>query len=1492
MTKLWKYIISIMLSAFKRFIKLFYGWMVPIMLVFTCSLFVRADEIERFEHLNSRDGLSQNSVLSIYCDNKGYIWMGTMDGLNRYDGYTFRVLKAEPGKANTLTNNRVSRIWEDSLHFIWLNTYDGYVHWYNPAREDFRTIPFYYQSDEEKNSHFTTFYQENKNEIWLGTSNSGLYYLNYDSVQKDYTVAKYLSRGIISITNNEIHFVIKDRSNTIWIGTKQGLNMLEYYSRELGQVRFQHYLIDLNFTVAATMDNYVWFGTRTNGIKIYNCQTRDFMDLPDAFKVLDNEEITILKVVNKQYLVIGTATRGLFIYDIGKTSLFSYKFNGKYIHNVYEDVFHKLWINTEHFGITYLDPHTGYQEFYQLTPSDLEPLVDDERQYFFEDSDNNLWIGLHGAGLALFDRTSAKFRFYRNNPDDPYTISSNFVHCITQDKSGILWIGTGQINGGANKAVPANPLFQQIVPMKNVKDMADNVIRCVFEDRNNIIWAATKSGNLYMYDSSFTVLAVLKELPLEKTRLPGYNIYSIAQDSEGYLWLGSKGGGIAVSVEPLQNYQKGYKEIKFRLYQHDVNDSSSLSNNNIYSIIEDRQKNIWIGTYGGGLNLVMKRTNTNLYCRRFNISNSTLSVNDIRNIFQDSKGRIWIATTFGLNLMKGNEQNQDSIVFRAFTYEPLSDSSISYNDIVHIFESNDGNIWFATFGGGLNKLSFFSEKAAIFQHYNHTNGLVNDAIFGILQDELGNLWLSTERGISKFNPVKLIFDNYDQDNGLKSDRFSENTCIALNNGRLLFGSTGGILAIDPKKIVKESYIPPVVFTNFQLFNKDVDIHNPDAPFHEAIEYLNRIVLKYYQSSFSIEYAALSYFDPHKNTYQFRLVGFEEDWNDIGNLTRATYTNVSSGKYEFQVRASGWDGSWNSIPRTILITILPPWYHTIWAYILYGIIFIILIEITRRVLTRFNRMRRDLLVERRVNDIKLQFFTNVSHEIRTPLTLILGPLADIKAHTKLPASLKRSIEIMDFNGKRMLRLVNQLLDFRKIQKNKMRLKIQEIEIVQFVREVIENFNPLAKEKHIHFNFHTEIDFMKVWADPDQLDSVLYNVLSNAFKFTQANKLIEVYIGQLGKEYVEILCNDEGKGIPKEKIPVLFQRYTPLSGIDVNYQGTGIGLALSYEIMKLHGGEIDVKSEEGKGSKFFIRIRLGNTHFDKDDLSEEENQVTERHHRKLEEYEKYEESQEFDDEFVAQKPVYCILLVEDNEDIVAYVEHILESSYKVVVAKNGIEALNIIKTTHPDLIITDVMMPKMDGIELTLKIKDNFETSHIPVVMLTAKSQIEDQIHGIESGAEAYILKPFNANYLRAVVLNMLRQREIIMKRFFDQGSMPDGIKITTKDEKFMQDVLVIIKKNYSNSEFNVEKLVDISTVGRTVFYNKIKGLTGIAPVEFLRNMRLKIASNLIIDSGYNVSEVGYMSGFNDIKYFSKCFKSHFGMTPTKFKHKYASETGKK
>ena len=640
-------------------------------------------------------------------------------------------------------------------------------------------------------------------------------------------------------------------------------------------------------------------------------------------------------------------------------------------------------------------------------------------------------------------------------------------------------------------------------------------------------------------------------------------------------------------------------------------------------------------------------------------------------------------------------------------------------------------------------------------------------------------------------------------------------------------------------------------------------------------------LTYNQSSFSIEYAALSYFAPNQNKYQFILKNFEDNWNEIGGQTKATYTNLSPGEYIFMVKAASWDETWNDSPRSLYIEITPPWWKSTLSRIIYVILAAIILIISRRLFLNYYKLQNDLKVERRVSDIKLQFFTNISHEIRTPLTLILGPIDDIKALKGLPNFVSERINIIERNGKRMLRLINQLLEFRKVQKSKMKLNVEEIDLVSFVEEICAHFYPIARQKHIDFHFSHAQEKVSVFVDAKKFDSVVFNILSNAFKYTKEGKGISVEIKSGRDKYIDIDVTDEGPGIPKDKLDILFQRFTPLSVDHGSFDGTGIGLNLSWEIMKLHKGQILVESEPGKGSRFTIHTRLGADHYTTDDFKDPRSEDHVNHIIPIENADYNLESVQEYAPSDAAKPK--MLVVEDNIEIIIYIRNIFDAYFEIKTAKHGRDGLTCLQTFHPDIVITDVMMPEMDGIEMTRKIKNDFETSHIPVIMLTAKSHMEDQIIGIESGAEAYILKPFNSLYLNTVVKNLLKQRENIIKKYRDKNPVHfDDIKITARDEEFLTNIVKIIENKYADPEFNVERMVDISSYSRTVFYNKLKGLTGLSPVDFLRQTRLKMAAEIMVKTGRGVSETAFMTGFNDVKYFSKCFKQMYGMTPVEYK----------
>lgn len=1441
-----------------------------------------AQKIHKFERISMADGLSQNYVQSILCDDKGFLWFGTWDGLNRYDGRQFKVFKVDPSKQNTLTNNRIIDLWQDRQNKIWIKTNDGYFHYFIDETYEFITFPYYLKSLEERNSTIACFAESDLGEVLLGSTNSGFYILQYDTNEGRYLSRQFQSRGESSISHNTVTFIITDDEAGIWIGTKKGLNHVvreEIIKEEPG---FSNYWLQHEFTTGLRVDNLLLFGTKATGIKTFEPALRRFDQNPALFRNLANSTITVFASPFKNIVLAGTEGEGLFIFNTSEKKLINHILDGKTIHKIFKDHFDNLWINTNEFGICKLEKDLKTLTRYELTEDNIRSIVDDERQFLFEDSQHNLWIALHGSGLAYYNRQTGAFEFYRNVPGDNTTISSDNVYCITEDHSGLLWVGTGPANGGVNKVQASNETFQQVILEQNIVSGNENLVRSLLVDSNGIIWSGTKSGDMYLLDEDYNIIRKMDQMPVVNGTIPGQNVYTMLQDRDGYIWVGTKGGGIFVTQYSVSDPKFNYGNVKFWNYTHSIKEPTSLSSNIIYCILQDSRERIWVGSYDGGLNLVKERNNQLLICQRYNTTNSEISSDKVRHLLEDHSGRLWITTAFGLTWLDLNAFTGETPEFHPILFDPRKPNSLSYNDVIHAFEDSENNLWLATSGGGVNKLLYLEGDSVSFEHISTKNGLVNDVVYSVIQDTLGMLWFSTDHGITRYNATEGLFDNFDEGNNLTADAFNENTSAITKSGRLLFGTNEGILVVHPEKIEQNDFMPRVVLTNFQLFNKDIDINDPASPVKKDIESLDHIVLNYNQASFSFEYAALSFFAPFRNRYAFMLENFDRQWNEVGNQNKATYTNLAPGNYVFKVKAANWNSPWNENSRNVQITILPPWWKTTPMYFVYAITLIIILEIIRRTYTRYQKLQNDLKVEKRVNDIKLQFFTNISHEIRTPLTLILGPIHDIMEMRNIPKSIALKLHLIEKNGKRMLRLVNQLLDFRKVQKNKMTLHVHKIPVYSFLDSIIENFDLIARHKKITLEFEHKSRETEIWADPNKFDSVIFNILSNALKFSPKGGQVTISVDDSNESVLDITIADQGVGIPKNRLNFLFERFTPLAEDNDEFGSSGIGLAYSYQIMKLHHGDILVKSEPGKGSEFTIRMPLGNEHFSEAEIKHEEGEsfYKLRFDKDLADDELDELIEKTPDE---EKDI-AILIVEDNHQIVNYLKENLSDEYRISTAYNGQEALDCISThPAPDLIITDIMMPVMDGITLTHRLKDSMDTSHIPVIMLTAKSTLEDQVEGIDSGAEAYILKPFNMTYVRAVIGNLLKQRQILSSRYIENTyDELTELKITTKDEKFLEDISRLIMDNYSDPEFNIEKLVEQSYVSRTVFYHKIKTLTGLTPIDFLRQKRLHIASRLILETDYNVSEIALITGFNDVKNFSKRFKEIYKRTPTQFK----------
>ena len=1160
-----------------------------------------AREIFRFEHIGTEDGLSQNTVASILCDSKGFLWLGTNDGLNRYDGYNFKVFKSNVNKQDFFANNRIVEIWEDARGNIWFATHDGYYHCLNPENEMITSYPHYLGKIMEGNIIFTDFVQYSVNEIWLGLKNQGLLRLTYDSETNAYLETQFINKGQQSITNNNISFIHKDLENNLWIGTEQGINFSSEKQIVNGSPSFQHLLINYHFTTCCESSDTIWFGTQNAGLITYSKKTNQYtFQNRENSSTLPSNHINRLFLSGKKVLLAAFENQGLYAHFPEKSTWKKLPVRGTEINSIYQDHSHQIWVTTNEFGITRIDPKTLETRHYSLATENGGNIPDIERHFFYEDRQQHLWIGLHGGALASYNRENDRFQFYRNNPQNPYSISSNIVHCITEDRSGQLWVGTGQYLGGLEKVILRNPAFQHLLLQQPIKDIADNLARSIGEDPEHRLWVATKAGRLYVMDENYRPLHTFHQFKTQKGILAGVNVYTILLDRDHYLWLGSKGKGILVSSKPITRY-RNYGEMDFINYQHLEKDSASLSHNNVYSLAQDQNGTIWAGTYGNGVNRVKIHPDGSRSFEAITAQNSNLSSNMVRQIYFDSFNRMWVATGFGLNVREASPIDS-AYQFETYLFDPEEKNSISYNDVVHIKEDSQKNIWLGTLGGGVCKIKFNDNMHPQFKRFNSTNGLSSDIVFGILKDRRGDLWFSTENGLNCFKPENNTFEVYNINNGLSFSSFSENTCLLKSDGALLFGGYLGLEVVHPEKLISHSTEQTTELTNFQLFNKTLSVSDPGSPLKKSIPYTDELVLTYDQSSFSVEYSALDFLDPDKIQYAFRLENFDQNWNFVGNQTKATYTNLPPGKYRFKVKASNRQGELSSKYRELKITLLPPWWETWPAYLGYFLLSVLFLLVIRKTILKINQYRNELTIEKRVNEEKLKFFTNISHEIRTPLTLILGPVEDLmkKMGDSMP-EYKKDLSLVYKNGKRMLQLINQLLEFRKIQNNKMLLRVKQFDIVNFTREIFESFQPLATHKGISLHFKSDRDEFPIWADPSKLDIVIYNLVSNAVKFTGSNKKVEITISCPAPENQLIIAvKDEGPGIPQNNLKYLFSRFTILS--DKELSGTGIGLSLAYEITKLHHGDLVVESEEKAGSLFQVKLMTGKEHFEnRDDVT---------------------------------------------------------------------------------------------------------------------------------------------------------------------------------------------------------------------------------------------------------------------------------------------------
>jgi len=1336
----------------------------------------------KFKQYSLNEGLSRSSVLCILQDSKGFIWFGTRDGLNKYDGHTFKSYRYNYKDKNSISNSFIKTLLEDENGNIWIGTNNG-LNKYLPNED-----------------HFERFTQ-------TGEENS---LINYE---------------IWSLASIE---------NFLWIGTNNGLEKMNIITNAI---------------------EHIGYKTQTKKPLLKNQIRSLFVTSNNNLWICNRENIIIYDIKNKE------------VKEISYPRTQVRNSTNNYSPIIYEDKNNTIWLGYRD-GLATFNQQKKEFEHFEIDATNITT-INDEVRTIHQDYFGNFWVGTY-VGLYIINKEKTAINLYTHDENNEFSLSQNSIYSIIGDTKGDVWIGT--YAGGVNYYDRSFDLFKNYFAGSNNYKLNYKVISSIVEDADNNLWIGTEGGGLNFLNKKTGEFTYYTHNEKNTKSISTNNIKSIIQTTEGNFWIGTHDGGLNF-LNPTK------KPFDFKKYKNIANDTLSLSNNRIISLLEDYNNNIWIGTSGSGLDMFDVKQN-----KFFRIDEATNIVGPIIYSISktSSKDILLISGSEGLAKINVTNKKLTPIIYnkQRSTRENETITLCAYEDLLK-------NIWIGTEGDGLFYYNTESKESI---RYTTENGLPNQVIYSILPDSYNNIWFSTNKGLSRFSLETRQFKNFDISDGLSSNEFNYNSSIELQNKELMFGSSNGIVFFNPNKIIENSFIPPVFITSILVNNKHYltgSLINKD------------ITLTHNQNVFSFDFIALSYSQSDKNEYAFMLEGFDKGWNYIGNKKSATYTNLDAGNYTFKVKASNNDGLWNENGQSINVKISPPFWQTWWAYLIYTFIIIGILLLMRRYsilrIHEKNELKQERLEKEKIEEInrlKLKLFTNISHDFRTPLTLIIGPLERMLKNKEGSSYVQKQHETMYRNASVLLQLINQLLDFRKSETGKLKLKASKNNIVLFTENIKKSFDELANYREIDYSFKATEEVIDIWFDIVNLKKVIFNLLSNAFKFTKNNGKIKIRISttendkKAGK-FVKIEIKDDGKGMPKKNLKFIFDRFYQIEREENSRSGTGtgIGLALAKSVVKLHNGFIKVKSKEEEGTSFVILLPFGDSHLTKDQIINTTNEI-----ENIDFYEnKSLQYAQKDLESIIKKTLDVdpdlptLLLVEDNTEVRNFIKQIFEENHNILEAENGEIALEIAKNNTVDLIISDVMMPVMSGIELCDKIKTDVITSHIPVLLLTAKTSQESQKEGYKTGADAYILKPFDASILEQKVKNLLKTRQNLIKKFKKDIILePKELDITSADEIFLKKSIEIIERNINNPEFTIKDFIDEIGMSRSALYRKLKALTGQSIIGFIKSIKLKRAAQLIAQSQLTISEIAFDLGFNDLKHFRKSFKKMFNELPSQYR----------
>lgn len=1402
--------------------------------------FVKAQPICVARQYTVRDGLIQSNPAQILQSHNGFIWVSTWNGVSRFDGRDFETFQFD-----SLLNQHMQRLENTADGNLWMIAYDRHSLYLYDIHEN-KLINVLKQYEQHFNTplQIENLYPLSKGITWVTLNNGGCFRIS----DKECTVSsgiQYIT-AIDDVELGKVSRVFEDKQGEEWVFSDKGVSIF-------GKRTISSY----PFSMFETMDNLVFLASQNGRLAYYDVNTMQFNIVPFQEKI---QHINGIKVLKDNQLAV-LSDKGLYLCRFPELAMEKYDFSlpghdDAAVRKVYQDSKGFLWIFTGLPGIIRLDPETGVKQ-YLNTPSGYMASSPENELFIYEDPNGVVWTIPYKGIFSYYDEKSRELKVYFT-PGRNHIPYSPIIKTTYVDKQNNLWIKSQR--SFIKMFFPPSPYTYR--ELDNYFDTKSFLF-----DSDEHLWIATKKGIIRIMDSQKNLLGYLSpdgELAQTETVFAEGGIYVMLKDQAQTIWLGSKENGLFRLVPRNRPY---HYEVYH--YMNNPSDPYSISDNKISCIDEDHNGSIWIGTYGGGLNLVEEKEDGAI---RFIHAENKLSgfpinrTNSIRCMVEGPGHTMLVGTIEGLITFSSDFSDYENIRFYLNLPRPQAADGLCSADVMSVLRTTDETIYCYCYGGGLCKLvssNLLSDELRFRSFGKETSPLAR----ALIEDKNHNIWIGSETDITLFDVHDQTFESFGETFFNRSFNYSECLPVADRQGDILMGTEGGMLVFSPDSIVKQTYEAPIVVTGIKYSEDNLSHVLSDADYLE---------IPTRRRNFTISFAALDYTNSLDIEYAYKLD--DNQWYYIGKKNSVSFVSLPAGKYQFQIKATNGDGIWMNSVKTVTLQVLPTFWETGWAKAFYIVVVLVISLAIGYIFFYIYYLKHKVNMEQRLAEIKVRSFIDISHELRTPLTLISGPVSEVLSQEPLTSRTRHHLQLVQKNINRMLLLINQVLDFRKIQNKKMGLTIEYRDIIIMLHNIMDNFRLLS---------------VFLWIDSDKFEKIIFNLLSNAFKYTPDNKSITLIVMESG-QFVSIAVKDEGIGIPKDKVPSIFERFTTVSKENDMQPSSGIGLSLVNELVKMLHGEIQVESEVKKGSVFKLVLHKGkeiyaqdkNVEYILNDTSEEQETV-------LAEPEQNDEISLPDMPPATKETLVKVMVVEDNAELRQFICEILSGTYRVVGVADGVMALEEIEEEVPDFIITDIMMPRMDGIELIRHIKENVNTCDIPIIILSAKSSVEDRIQGLQLGIDDYIPKPFSSDYLKSRIENLIRQRKVLQSAFLSKyGAQPkkeplEAIaypvsQIVPLDELFMQKLVGFMEENYSNPGLRVNDLAEFMNMSRSVFNRKVNGIMGISPIEYIKNYRLNKAKSFI-QSGMSFSEVAFAVGFSDPGYFGKAFKKAFNQTLTEYKN---------